>query len=643
MDQADPSAQPPPEAPARWPYVSDRVRPWVVAGLLVFGVQVSLVCSANFWFTTSLQERLLGWLFLVAVIPWTARPLARWLRTAGRLSPRTRRVVAVLVLMAAAGVLLDSIRTQNRDLGLKYHDEFSYMLQARMLASGRLWMPAHPLSDFFDSFQIIVQPVYCSMYFPGTALVLVPGVWLNLPHWMMEVLCCAVCVALLYYVVARLVDDVAGILAAAMLAESSLFHTFSVLVLSDAPVLMFGLAAIAAWLCWEDAVAAGTLRRRRQWLWAVLVGVFCGLAAITRPVDALCFALPIGVAMLVTLWRNCSSAPSRLPEYLRRILALAGWLVLGASPFLALQVYFNFGVTGSIFRTPFDLGNERIYPESRLGFHPQAATLYPPSIVPEKLARAKQMTWPFAREHTPLNALKIWWHKRIPNLLSDTTADPLILVLIPLGLISIRGRRWVLASMPLLFIFIYYFYIFWFPQYAVPLIAPMALIAVIGAREIPLTYRRIAEFATVLLTLGILIICITDLPELHHGRWDGFFDLPELRQMDDAVASIRSGRAVVLFRYAEGRSTENEPVHNETVLWPDDARVIRAQDLGDRDVELFRYYAKIQPDRVAYLYDRGPMKLFRLGTVADLAAAADAAAKRAAATRAATTKPASRL
>jgi hypothetical protein len=197
--------------------------------------------------------------------------------------------------------------------------------------------------------------------------------------------------------------------------------------------------------------------------------------------------------------------------------------------------------------------------------------------------------------------------------------------------------------MPLLFIFIYYFYIFWFPQYAVPLIAPMALIAVIGAREIPLTYPRIANFATVLLTLGILIICITDLPELHHGRWDGFFDLPELRQMDEAVASIQSGRAVVLFRYAEGRSTESEPVHNETVLWPDDARVIRAEDLGARDVELFRYYAKIQPDRVAYLYDRGPERLIRLGTVADLAVAADAADRRAAATRAATTKSAPRL
>jgi hypothetical protein len=642
MNQADPSPEPPLEAPAYWPFVSNRVRKWVVAGLLIFGVQLSLVCSANFWFTTPLQEHLLGWLLLAAIVPWTARPLARWLRSAGRLSPAVRRVVAVVVLLAATTVLLHSIRQQHRDLALKYHDEFSYMLQARMLASGRLWMPQHPLADFFDSFQVIVRPVYCSMYFPGTALLLVPGIWLNLPHWMIEVFCCAGSVALLYFIVARLINDVAGILAAAMLVESSLFHTFSVLVLSNAPVLLYGLAAVAAWLCWEDAVAAGSARRRRQWLWAALVGAFCGLAAITRPADALCFALPIGVAMLLTLWRNCSSAPSRLPQYLPRILALAGWLIVGASPFLALQIYFNLGVTGSIFQSPFDLGNERIYPGSRLGFHPQAATLIPQSVVPEKLARAKQMTWPFAREHTPLNALKIWLHKRIPNLLPDTTADPLILVLIPLGLVSIRGRRWVLASMPLLFCVVYYFYIFWFPQYAVPLIAPMAMIAVIGAREIPLTYPRIANFATVLLTFGILIICITDLPELHHGRWDGFFSLPELEQMDDAVNSIKSGRAVVLFRYAQGHSTENEPVHNETVLWPDDARVIRAQDLGDRDIELFRYYAKIQPDRVAYLYDRGPMKLTRLGTMAELAAAADATDKRSA-TQPATTGPASRL
>jgi branched-subunit amino acid transport protein len=641
MNQADPSPEQPLEAPAYWPFVSNRVRKWVVAGLLIFGVQVSLVCSANFWFTTSLQERLLGWVLLLAIIPWTARPLARWLQKAGRLSPAVRRVVAVVVLLAATAVLLHSIRQQHRDLALKYHDEFSYMLQARMLASGRLWMPEHPLADFFDSFQVIVRPVYCSMYFPGTALLLVPGVWLNLPHWMMEVFCCAGCVALLYFIVARLINDVAGILAAAMLVESSLFHTFSVLVLSDAPVLMYGLAAMAAWLCWEDAVKAGGTRRR-QWVWALVVGAFCGLAAITRPVDALCFALPVGVAMLATLWRNCSTAPSRWAAYTREILSLAVWLILGALPFLALQGYFDVGVTGNVLQTPFDFYAQRDYPQTGFGFHTFDPTLYPKSVVPEKHARPAQHTWHFVRDHTPLNALKIWWHKRIPNLLPDTTADPLILVLIPLGLVSIRGRRWVLGSVPLIFCVLYYFYTFWFPQYAVPLIAPMAMIAVIGAREIPLTYPRIANFATVLLTFGILTICITDLPELHHGRWDGFFSLPELEQMDDAVASIKSGRAVVLFRYAEGRSTENEPVHNETVLWPDDARVIRAQDLGERDIELFRYYARIQPDRVAYLYDRGPMKLIRLGTVAELVTAADAAEKRSA-TQAATTRPASRL
>ena len=57
-----------------------------------------------------------------------------------------------------------------------------------MLARGRLWMPAHELADFFESFHIFVRPVYASIYFPGTALMYVPMVWLKLPFWALPVM-----------------------------------------------------------------------------------------------------------------------------------------------------------------------------------------------------------------------------------------------------------------------------------------------------------------------------------------------------------------------------------------------------------------------------------------------------------------------
>jgi hypothetical protein len=76
----------------------------------------------------------------------------------------------------------------------------------------------------------------------------------------------------------------------------------------------------------------------------------------------------------------------------------------------------------------------------------------------------------------------------------------------------------------------------------------------------------------------------------------------------------------VLFRYpADGGNPHEEPVYNAKVARPDDARHVRAHDLGDRNVELYRYYAARQPDRVVWLYDRASDRLRPLGPVTELA------------------------
>jgi hypothetical protein len=606
------------QPPTRRPRISHHLRPWLVVALLIFGVEVSLNCSPNFDFTTPFQRNLIIVVLALALLPITARPIAYALDRFQRISRRTRRILTILVFLAATGMLLHAIHMQRRDLGLKYHDEFSYALQARMLASGRLWMPPHPLSDFFDSFQVIVDPVYCSMYFPGTAILLVPGVWFHWPYWFTAVLVCGACMALTYYVVARLVNEVAGILAALIVLENGLLHYNSIRVLSNAPEMFYGLAAIAAWLCWSETRAEHRLSRAR--LWAVAVGLMLGLAAITRPLDALCVALPIGCAMALAIWRTAATSIWPIATFSGRIVALGLFLLLGMAPSLTLQMIFDKGVTGSLFRSPFDLYAERDYPQTSFGFHTFDPTLYPKSVVPEKQARPAQHTWGFVRDHTPLNALKLW-KKRIPGIITDTMDDPLILVLLPLGLLTMRPRQWVMGSILFLFPFLYYFYTFYFPHYTIILIPAMALAAVVGANEVSMSLPRIRRFAQVSLALGIAVICITDLPELHRARLDDFPGLyPETKVMDAAVASLPPGRAVVLFRFVDKNRTEEEPVHNETVLWPDDAQVIRAQDLGHRDIELFRYYAKIQPDRVAFIFDRGNDTIHRLGRVDVLAA-----------------------
>src|ERR1700722_5949128 len=84
---------------------------------------------------------------------------------------------SVAAAVAAVAYLLATAWQQHRQLAPLLHDEFSYLTQAHQLAHGRLRMPSHPLAAFFDSFQLIVHPVYASIYFPGTAMLYVPGIW----------------------------------------------------------------------------------------------------------------------------------------------------------------------------------------------------------------------------------------------------------------------------------------------------------------------------------------------------------------------------------------------------------------------------------------------------------------------------------
>ena len=86
-----------------------------------------------------------------------------------------------------------------------------------------------------------------------------------------------------------------------------------------------------------------------------------------------------------------------------------------------------------------------------------------------------------------------------------------------------------------------------------------------------------------------------------------------------ALANLPHKPAVVLFHYSAEANVHEEPVYNTDVAWPDDAPVIRAHDLGPRNVEIFRYYAARQPDRFFYRFDRADNSLKPLGYARDLA------------------------
>lgn len=175
-------------------------------------------------------------------------------------------------------------------LGPRYHDEFSYVLQADTFASGRLANPPHPLSEHFESFHIIQNPTYASKYPPARGALLALGqVMLGDPAagaWLGAAFMCAAILWMLQGWLPPRWAVIGGILT----------------------TLHFGVVGYWAQGYWGGSIAAGAgalvfgaLRRlwaRPRWSLAIILAVGVILLAASRPYEGfvVCIAasLPLG-------------------------------------------------------------------------------------------------------------------------------------------------------------------------------------------------------------------------------------------------------------------------------------------------------------------------------------------------------------
>jgi hypothetical protein len=591
--------------------------------LLIVGVQAWLILGEGH--SGNQHQPLLILLAIVlACVPPIRRQIDRVYRAIAKPPPLARLLTALLMAIISSVVLVEGQSRQHLDFNPRFQDEFSYALQTRMLAHGHLWLPAHPLSPFFETTYVLMQPVYASMYFPGTALMYIPLVWLHWPLWIGPAVVSGLSCGLLYLLITELLDGGCGLLAVVVLLSLQYYRAYALMLLSQPPMLLLGLVMTLAALYLHRARCS----RVRLLLLAIL-GIAAGWGAITRPMDALCFAAIVAISLLVDL--------KRWPRRQTWWLAIP---ILTAAPFLLLQLYFNHGVTGQWLRTPFTQYTDQFYPGLGTGFRADVPLAHVSDLPQKQIEYAGMRRAAISLRGFGDLPGALW--NRAKSVLYDWQvlhSVALAWLFLPLAVLGLwRGRLWLVYLMLPIFLIGYTFYSLLIPHYLLTAMAAIALLVVLPVRVLgdlfspPWTILRDA------VSLSLLALGIAALPFFDRTANDMLVDFSELQRINRALQNVPAP-AVVLFHFNSAPSAtssgadnpEIEPVYNLQEPRIDDCPVIRAQDLnssvttvgqrGDRDEPLYAYYARIDPSRLFYLYDRagGTGRLTRLGTAAALA------------------------
>ncbi len=578
---------------------SPRGGQWIVALLLVVGVQFWLIAGHDDW-GRNYQVDLVVVVFAAAAVGPVRRRIFLGIEKLRRPTAAGRMWTAVGVGLGAAALLYWTAIYDHRSFEPHVHDEFVYQIAAHQLAIGRLWMPRHPLADFFESMHLVIDRVYAERYYPGTAMTLAPAVWLGLPTWTAALAWSAFAVAMLYRVTAELVDGAVGLLAALMLLSVETFRSAAIMTMSNIPTLALGLVLIWGWLRW---------RKEKWWGWALVMGAAVGWAGLTRPQDLPCFALPLAVAVIVRMrsaWRAT---------------ILAG--MAGIVPFVFVALICNKGITGEWLTPPWVYYARLYEPRFGLTLHGGAApAVFPPNLSEQKRIFAHDLNDWYV-EHARGNFL-LWTKDRFIDVLQRGLSQPLLWILIPAGVVAACSRRWIggaiIAWGFAIWVLIYAGHFAYVSLYTIPAMTGAIVLVLLGAESLRTAWPRAQSYLTVAIYGAIVGLSVTNWPQLNRFTRDPtmayLFD-PALPQI---TAAMPKGPAVVLFKFDPSWNVTFEPVYNRTVAWPDDAMVIRAHDLGDaRDVELYRYYAQRTPERTVYRYDMKDRSLIFLGTAKELA------------------------
>lgn len=518
-------------------------------------------------------------LLAFVALRWPAAPrLLTRLERLPAIAPVLAAVVAIAITLSAWGSL-NPIPTVG--------DEVAYVLQAKLLAHGRIAGDPAPIPEFFEQAHVLVTPRLAPKYPLGFGLALLPGVWLGATA-LVPLLLTGLTAALLFALCRRYWGGAVATLACAiwLAAPGGRYRSgfFS--------ETLTGAAGLLAWY------ALVRWRETRLTRWLALVSVALAVAGITRPLTALIFALPVAVVVLrdtvrLRLWRQV------------RVAMLVGLPVVGVLP---LQ---NVATGGPWWELPYGRYTRAYLPFDHMGLGldetPPARTR-PPDI--ERLAQAFAT---FHRDYTIASlpgALAARAHVFFADLAGGWSllAVALAIVGVVVGPAPLRFAAGTAAALFLVHL-AYAHPPQWSIYYAEAFPVAAAMVAVGAGALIGFASRRLSldepgERAGLLVALAA-VAAAWPLPDrLAETRLNLEVAREPLAGFEAATSAIHEP-AVVFVRYALGHR-----MHRSLIRNPDDYASALIWTVYDRGEDNARLMA-VAGTRQAYIYDERWQRLER--------------------------------
>lgn len=462
------------------------------------------------------------------------------------------------------------------------YDEFGHLLVADTLRHLRLANPAHPMHRFFETFFVLQEPSYGSIYPIGQGLMLALGRMIFGHPWAGVIVSTAAFCSLCYWML-RAWTTPAWALAGGLLA-----------------MIEFG--PLSQWMnsYWGGAFAASAgclvfgalprLRANARMRDAALLGVGIGLNVLTRPYESIFLVLSVALYFV--------TGP-KFRAYLKPLAVAA----LVATPAIGITLLQNKRVTGNWTELPYTLS------QYQYGV-PAALTFLPDPVPHRELTREQQLEYQSqlafrsGRETVQSFLLRLEYRVRYYRFFF---IPPLYLAL-PFFLARLREWRFAWVALTL---FLFALGVNFFPAFQTHyLAAATCLFVLMGVAGLEQMGRWMPLAARIVMSLCVAHFLFWYTLHIFDDRrfstalrpyetWGGLnHENPERRIAVNRQLQRISGKLLVFVRYSPQHIFQEEWVYNEADI--DAARIVWARDLGAEENEkLLEYYR----DRSAWLLE----------------------------------------